>query len=157
MSEKYEFIETLLTAAVYPIYLMCRWLSGFRDWPSRPTSATAARRAELAFLVEHVFTASDETYGYRRVHAELARSGVTVGPDLVRQLMRELDLVPYQPHPFRHNLPAQDADQPTIPDLSSATSPPMLPGQRWSATFPPTREVPPPTSRPGRGGSTWPP
>lgn len=111
MSEKYEFIETMLTAAtrcLFPLYLMCRWLSvsrsGFYDWRSRPTSATAARRVELALLVEHVFTDSDQTYGYRRVHAELARSGVTVGPDVVRQLMREAGLVPCQPRPFRHNL-----------------------------------------------------
>ena len=124
MSEKYEFIETLLTAAtvcVFPIHLMCRWLSvsrsGFYHWRSRPASATAARRVELALLVSHVFADSDQTYGYRRVHAELARSGVTVGPDLVRRLMHEAGLVPCQPRPFRHNLTEQDADQPAIGDL----------------------------------------
>lgn len=137
MSEKYEFIETMLTThGVYPIHLMCRWLSvsrsGFYDWRTRPTSATAARRADLALMVGHVFTASDETYGYRRVHAELARSGVHVGPDLVRQLMREAGLVPCQPRPFRHSLTEQDAAQPAIPDLV---------GRDFTATAPGTKMV----------------
>jgi transposase InsO family protein len=124
VSEKYEFIEGLLTAAercVYPVVSMCRWLSvsrsGFYDWRTRPDSATAARRGELAVLIRRSFAGSDETYGYRRVHAELARWGVTVGPELVRALMRELGLVPCQPRPYRHNLTAQDDTSPAIPDL----------------------------------------
>lgn len=148
MSEKYEFIETMLTAAdcVFPLYLMCKWLevsrSGFYDWRVRPTSATAARRAELALLVEHVFTASDQTYGYRRVHAELARSGVVVGPDLVRQLMREQGLVPCQPRPFRHSLTMQDAQQPAIPDLLGRDFTADAPGTRMvgDITYIPTWE-----------------
>ena len=40
-----------------------------------------------------MFADSDDTYGYRRVQAELARLGVPAGPELVRALMRELDLV----------------------------------------------------------------
>ena len=51
------------------------------------------RRAELRLLIGKVFADSDDTYGYRRVQAELARLGVPVGPELVRALMRELDLV----------------------------------------------------------------
>jgi transposase InsO family protein len=48
-----------------------------------------------------VFKRSDQTYGYRRVHAALARNGVEAGPELVRALMRELGLVACQPRPFR--------------------------------------------------------
>ncbi len=124
VSEKYEFIETLLTAAeecVYPVYSMCVWLSvsrsGFYDWRTRPDSATAERRAELRVLIGHFFDDSDQTYGYRRIHAELTGSGVQAGPELVRLLMRELGLVPCQPRPFRHCLTVQDAEQPAIPDL----------------------------------------
>ena len=72
----------------YPVRKMCTWLhvsaSGFFDWKRRPQSATAARRAELTTLIKAIFTDSDETYGYRRVHAELARRGVPAGPELVR-------------------------------------------------------------------------
>ena len=68
---------------------MCSWLavssSGFFDWRKRPQSVTASRRERLALLIAHEFADSDETYGYRRVHAALARSGVHCGPELVRE------------------------------------------------------------------------
>ena len=52
-------------------------------------SATARRRAELTALVVEIFTDSDETYGYRRVHAELGRRGVPAGLELIRAIMRD--------------------------------------------------------------------
>src|SRR5659263_641333 len=92
---KTEFIDA--EKALYPVVKMCEWMavstSGFYEWRGRPSSATTARRAELRLLIGKVFAASDDTYGYRRVQAELARLGVPVGPELVRVLMRELDLV----------------------------------------------------------------
>lgn len=95
MSGKYEFIDA--EKALYPVVKMCEWMavstSGFYEWRGRPSSATNSRRAELRLLIGKVFADSDDTYGYRRVQAELARLGVPVGPELVRALMRELDLV----------------------------------------------------------------
>src|SRR5664280_3185079 len=95
VSGKYEFIDA--EKARYPVVKMCEWMavstSGFYEWRGRPSSATNSRRAELRLLIGKVFAASDDTYGYRRVQAELARLGVPVGPELVRALMRELDLV----------------------------------------------------------------
>jgi putative transposase len=124
VSEKYEFIETMLISFekyIYPVTLMCLWLSisrsGFYDWRSRPVSAAAARRSELRLLIRHVFDASDQTYGHRRVHADLGRGGVDVGLELVRRIMRELRLVPCQPRPYRLSLTSQDANQPAIADL----------------------------------------
>src|SRR5664280_2316774 len=97
VSSKYEFIDA--EKALYPIVKMCEWMavstSGFYEWRGRPSSATTARRAELSLLIGKVFADSDDTYGYRRVHAELARLGVPVGPELVRTLMWELDLRSY--------------------------------------------------------------
>jgi len=78
--------------------------SGYYDWLSRPDSATAQRRDELKLLIQKAFEMSDSTYGYRRVHAQLARWGVTAGLELVRQLMRALGLVPCQPKPKRWSL-----------------------------------------------------
>ena len=61
---------------------------------ARPTAvATAQRRKHLAALIQAIFDESDGTYGYRRVHAALARQGEGCGPELVRDLMRELGLV----------------------------------------------------------------
>jgi hypothetical protein len=66
---------------------MCTWLdvsaSGFFDWKKRLPSLTAVRRDRLAVLITEAFTRSDETYGYRRIHAQLARWGVPAGPELV--------------------------------------------------------------------------
>ena len=102
--EKYEFIESCKLDSVkyaYPVKKMCRWLevspSGFFDWKRRPQSPTAARRADLTAHIVKIFDDSDETYGYRRVHAELRRRGVQAGPELVRAIMRDQQLVPCQP------------------------------------------------------------
>ena len=60
---------------------MCYWLqvsaSGFFDWRRRPESATARRRTQLARLVEDVFRASNETYGYRRITRLLNRQRIS--------------------------------------------------------------------------------
>jgi putative transposase len=118
VSSKYEFIDA--EKADYPVTKMCDWMgvsrSGFHEWRGREISATVKRQEELKLLIKHVFTDSDGTYGYRRVHAELDRLGVQVGDELVRRLMRELGLVACQPRPWRPvTTIAGDAD--TIPDL----------------------------------------
>jgi putative transposase len=118
VSSKYEFIDA--EQAHYPVVKMCGWLavstSGFYEWRGRPASATAARRQQLQQLIDEVFTGSDATYGYRRVHAELARRGVTAGLELVRALMRALDLRPCQPRPWRPTTTVA-GDAAAIPDL----------------------------------------
>lgn len=114
MSDKYEFIDAEYATqntgnnkpAHFPsISTMCGWLSvsksGFYEWRKRPMSATATRREELAEKVKALFEDSDGVYGYRRIHAELVRGGEQAGPELVRQLMRELGLVACQPRPYR--------------------------------------------------------
>lgn len=92
MTAKYEFIDA--ERANHAIVDMCGWLrvsrSGYYDWRTRPLSTTAARRERLKVMIQTVFAANHETYGHRRIHAVLARSGEQVSPELVRQLMREL-------------------------------------------------------------------
>lgn len=117
---KYAFIDATDTASpgYFGIKRMCGWLgvspSGFFDWRSRPASARATRRTELTALVAWSFERSNGTYGYRRVHADLARRGVPVGLDLVRDLMRENDLLACQPRPFRVTTVPGTSD---LPDL----------------------------------------
>jgi putative transposase len=100
---------------------ICTWLdvsaSGFFDWRKRPKSATVERRETLAPQIRRIFTESDETYGYRRVHAQLQRDGHPCGPELVRAIMRKHDLVPCQPKPWRASLTEQDGHDHQIPDL----------------------------------------
>lgn len=107
MSDKYAFIsaeyaanKAAAVADAPPIEKMCCWIgvskSGYFDWKDRPASATAQRQEILKGRIRTIFSDSDETYGYRRVHAELLRAGEQASPELVRRLMRDLDLVPCQ-------------------------------------------------------------
>jgi putative transposase len=126
VSARYEFIdgEKATLDAVgdkkYSVVKMCEWLevskSGFYEWWERPASATAARREVLRLVITRAFEDSDGTYGYRRVHAQLARWGETASLELVRALMRELGLVACQPRPWRHSLTV-GGPAGAIPDL----------------------------------------
>ncbi|MFI6883737.1 IS3 family transposase [Streptosporangium canum] len=115
---KYELIDA--EKAGHAIARMCTWLgvsrSGYYEWRDRPASATAQRRTLLAASVAEIFTSSHETYGYRRVHAALARRDEHCSAELVRALMRELGLVPAQVRAFRPTMTVQ-GDFRGIPDL----------------------------------------
>ena len=67
---------------------MCLWRgvskSGYCEWKDRPLSATAVRQEYLKGKIEEIFGDNDETCGYRRVHAELARQGEQATSELVR-------------------------------------------------------------------------
>ncbi|MFI6984201.1 IS3 family transposase [Embleya sp. NPDC050154] len=119
MSARYALVEA--EKAEFRIADMCRWLgvsrSGFYEWRGRPASETADRRTRLKAMIHEIFTANHETYGYRRIHAVLARSGEAVSPESVRALMRELGLVACQPRPWRPVTTLGDGSHPRIPDL----------------------------------------
>ena len=140
MSEKYQFIDaeyadiSAVDADPAPtITCMCKWLgvskSGFYEWRSRPESATARRRELLKIKIKALFEANDSTYGYRRLHAALARGGEQAGPELVRELMRELGLVACQPAPWRPSTTVRGAAGP-IPDLVNRDFSAAAPGEK---------------------------
>jgi len=125
VTEKFEFIAAeraaVAEAAELPIIArMCALLevskSGFYEWMHRPVSAAQRRRELLAEKIRALFQAFDATYGYRRIHAELIRTGDRVGPELVRKLMRDIGLNPVQPRPFRTTT-EPDPDAPGTVDL----------------------------------------
>ncbi len=140
MSDKYTFIDAEKDTMTdtgdkkYAITKMCAWLdvstSGYYEWCDRPESATAARRAELAVLVRRAFEDSDETYGHRRIHAQLLRWDQSCTPELVRGIMRELGLVPCQPRPWRYSLTEADAAAGPIPDLVARDFTAERPGEK---------------------------
>jgi transposase InsO family protein len=125
---------------------MCQWLqvspSGFFAWKKRPKSATARRRERLIALIREAFEASDETYGYRRIYAQLQRWGVPCGPELVRDIMRELGLRPCQPRPWRASLTEADDRDHRIPDLLGQDFSAARPGEKMvgDITYIPTWE-----------------
>jgi putative transposase len=140
VNDKFEFIDaehaanSSNTESALPIVRMCALLdvsrSGFYDWKDRPVSATVKRREELKLLIVKSFTGSDGTYGYRRVHADLADWGVQCGPELVRYLMRELGLEPCQPRPWRWCLTDDDGQTGHLPDLVSRDFTADAPGEK---------------------------
>ncbi|WP_455131035.1 IS3 family transposase [Propionibacterium acidifaciens] len=80
---------------------MCRWVkvskSGYYAWRNRPESSTTRRREDLTAIIVKFFDESEQTCGYRRIHAELARSGVKVSLDMVRKIMAAAGPVARQP------------------------------------------------------------
>ena len=141
MTEKFEFIDAEYAAYqesddeyVPSLVKMCIWMevsrSGFYEWRNAPESATAKRRGILALYVQKSFGDSEDTYGYRRVHADLVAWGVQAGPELVRSLMRELGLEPCQPRPWRVSLTEGDGQEHDIPDLVARDFTADAPGQK---------------------------
>jgi transposase InsO family protein len=141
VTEKFEFIDAEYATYresgadyVPSVVKMCRWMevsrSGFYEWRNAPESASARRRGILAVIVRKSFDDSDETYGYRRVHADLAAWGVPAGPELVRSVMRELGLEPCQPRPWRFSLTEGDGQEPDIPDLVNRDFTAAAPGEK---------------------------
>ena len=132
MSDSYEFVDGQKYA--YPIVKMCEWLevsrSGFYEWRVRPASATVERREKLKVDIARIFEENDATYGYRRIHAELARQGIEAGPELVRSLMREMGLVACQPRPRRHHLTRQDVAAGRLVDLLERDFSAEVPGEK---------------------------
>jgi putative transposase len=150
VTEKYEFIDAQYAdepaAGDAPTIMQaCEWLgvskSGYYDWRTRPESATAQRRELLKIKIAALFEANGEEYGYRRMHAALVRGGEQVSDELVRQLMRELGLVPCQPRPWRHSLTEQGQAGP-IPDLVNRDFSAGEPGEKMvgDITYIPTWE-----------------
>jgi transposase InsO family protein len=129
----------------YPVTFMCDMLkvsrSGYYEWRDRPLSMTAERRERLKSMITAIFDANHGTYGHRRVHAVLVRSGVQASEEIVRQLMRELDLWPCQPRPWRPTTTEGD-DQHRIPDLVCRDFTADAPGEKLvgDITYIPTQE-----------------
>lgn len=152
MSERYELIDaekdtmTETDERKYPITQMCRWLevsrAGYYEWRGRPVSATVERRERLSAAIRRIFSDSDETYGHRRIHAQLARQGEHCTPELVRAVMRDLGLVPCQPRPYRHSLTEADEGAALLPDLVRRDFTAPAPGQKLvgDITYVPTWE-----------------
>ena len=117
VSTKYGFIRS--EEGNYPVRSMCRWAkvsrSGYYAWRDRPGSATAKRRQDLTVIIARFFADSDQTYGYRRIRAELARHGIRAGAQTVRKIMAANGMTPCQPRK-KARTTVQSADLPGRPD-----------------------------------------
>lgn len=123
---------------------MCRVLkvsrSGFYGWLGRPASARAIADEVLTEQVRSVHVASRETYGYRRVTAELVDAqGVVVGRHRVARLMAKAGIQGVTRRKFCRTTRRDERDRPA-PDLLSRDFNAPGPDQRWVAdiTYVPT-------------------
>jgi putative transposase len=87
-----------MAAEGLPVKAACRALNvsefGYYEWRSRPPSPQAIRHAWLTDVIRQVHAASRETYGSRRVHAELTLGRwIAVGYDSVELLMNRAGLL----------------------------------------------------------------
>ena len=120
MSARYAFIAAEKALTGFPIQRGCRLLrvsvSGFYAWRGRPDSPTRQRRNALAASIRRFHTASDGSYGYRRIHRDLLDAGVNASPALVRRVMRDQDLHGVAPRRYQTTT-IQDPTATPAPDL----------------------------------------
>ena len=87
---RYEFIH--VHREEYPITRMCAVLavsaSGYYAWRSRPVSRLAQASTVLLKEIREIHSASRQTYGSPRIHAELRARGFATSKNRVVRLMR---------------------------------------------------------------------
>ena len=103
MTDKYAVINA--EKASYPVASMCAWLgvsrAGYYEWRTRPTSATARRRATLTGRDRDDLRRVGRDLRGRRVTAALRAQGKAAGVEQVASIMRGVDLVACQPRPYK--------------------------------------------------------
>jgi putative transposase len=103
-------------------------VSGFYVWRKRKPSARAVRHAMIADVVREVHDASRQTYGVRRVHAELLLGrNMTVARCTVELVMRRLGLAGLPGRPKFKKI----ANAPTAEDLVNRDFARSEPNRLW--------------------------
>jgi len=126
-----------------PVEVACRVLgvscAGFYAWRLRPPSARAVRHAWLTDVIREVHAASYQSYGAKRVHAELVLGrGIRVGHNAVAMLMHRAGIAGRTGSPKRRGMPGAA----TAEDLVDRMFRREAPNQLWvtDITEHPTRE-----------------
>ena len=116
--------------------------SGFYAWRSRPPSARAIRHAWLTDVIRQVHTDSRQTYGSRRIHAELTLGrGISVGYHAVELLMRRAGLQGVTGRPkYRRGLRPEATARDLVQRQFARTGPDQLWGHRHHRTPQPRRQ-----------------
>lgn len=87
--------------------MLCRKLGvtrgGYYAWVEREQSQRALSNEALLVEIRRVHAASDERYGYPRVHATLKREGIVCGRHRVAKIMRENGIVGKKARRFKNH------------------------------------------------------
>jgi putative transposase len=125
---RYQFIRE--HAAQFPIAQLCDVLdvarSGYYAWLTRPESVRAQEDTRLLKQMTAIHQKSRQTYGHRRIHAELRQDGETCGKGRVSRLMRQHKLVARlrRKHRTTTDSTHQEAVAPNLLDRQFAVSAP---------------------------------
>ena len=138
----FEFVEA--NRASFPVAILCRTLgvstSGYYDWRHRSPSRRALDDEVLTEEIRLVHGQSRQTYGYRRVTAELVDGrGRSVGRHRVARLMRRAGIVGVTRRRFCRTTRRDERARPA-PDLLQRDFSAAGPDRRWVAdiTYVPT-------------------
>ena len=145
----------VLVDAGHPVKTCCRLLGvsspGYYRFKHRPIAPRTMRRERLMGLFREVHTASRQTYGSRRVHAELTQAmGVQVSERLVAVLM-SLAGIAGLPGPAKVKRLSGVA---TADDLVHRKIHRLSPNELWVTDIPP-RAGGAPTEHPTREGKVY--
>jgi putative transposase len=95
--------------------------SGFYEWRTRQASTRDRQGAELANTIAAIYAGARQTYGVRRVHAELRHGhGLRISHKRVWRCMKLVGLQGVHRRRWRRHRPAEAS----WPDLSTASSAP---------------------------------
>ena len=75
---------------------------GYYAWLERKESQRTLSNEALLVEIKRVHAASDERYGYPRVHAALKREGIACGRNRVARIMRENGIVGKKAKRFKY-------------------------------------------------------
>ncbi len=121
----------------WPVSWLCAALevsrSGFHAWLTRPASRRAREDEALLQSVRRSFTASDRTYGARRIWHDLLEEGHACGLHRIERLMRQSAL---KARPRRRGKPKDDGARSVIAgNLLDRDFRAERPNQKWLADF----------------------
>jgi putative transposase len=118
-----------------PVKLMCRAAkasrSGYYAWRKRPDSRRAVENRLLVNEIEAIFGRNHQSYGSRRMHAELVASGYACDRHRVERLMREHGIRAARrcgPRRWADDVPHEES---TVPDRLSRNFAVALPDRVW--------------------------
>jgi putative transposase len=124
---------------IWPVRWLCEALgvsrSGFYAWLTRPPSARARGDDALGARVRVSFTASDRTYGARRIWRDVLAEGAACGLHRVERLMRNQAL---RARPRRRRRPVDQGERSaaavaeTVLDRQFVAA---APNRKWVADF----------------------
>lgn len=116
--------------------------SAYYDWRSRPPSARTIEDRRLSVEVRTVHRESRQTYGARRIHAELKDRGLDCGRHRIGRLMRQEDVVARGPKRKPPTATSQAPLTPVAANVLDRQFAPDAPDRVWTTdiTYIPTGE-----------------